>query len=225
MAALAYDLHLAARPEGYDRAGLARGVSLHARIHHIIHTVDDLAAHLVESLRGLLTRDVCRGRDYRLAEPPQQLLAELVVGHANTQRPRLGDEVRGHANGPLQNQRQRLGRHLQNLEGYARRLVDVTHDHVGIAAQHQHRVFVDAAFKFVDALHGLLVRSVAPYAPHRIGGIEDQSPASQHLKRRLHFLFHHNTGDIFGKNNDFHVSGPASGRNFYAEVVRKRLFY
>ena len=113
-----------------------------------------------------------------------------MVGNTHSESALVGDEVRSHSDSTRQNECQRLGRHLHNLEGDARSLVDVADNHICRCAQYEHRLLILALFECVNLGYRLGIRGVATDTPDRIGGVEYQTSVAQYLDCLLYVFLH-----------------------------------
>ena len=75
------DFYLSSRPKFDDRRWYGRISFLLTVIDYIIDILPNLAADFTEIARSRLTGDVCRGGNYGLPEPSNQLTGEFLPGN------------------------------------------------------------------------------------------------------------------------------------------------
>ena len=131
--------------------------------------------------------------------PLHQLAAEGVVGHPHGQRPLLRNQVGRHPHGPGQNEGQRLVGAFEQIPCHGRHTAEITGHIADRIDQHDHAFLVLGTFQGIDAGDGFGIGRIAPHTPQRIGRIDDDASAAQHLDRTFNRFLHGCSGLKFRK--------------------------
>lgn len=189
MNVLSYYFHFPTKAELDDGGGLMGLVLLAPREANVVGLLEDEGVDVAVVLGCGLPADVGGGGHDGLLEAVAELAREGFLGDAYADAAVGGNEVGGQVHGSVEHQRGGLDDAVDELPGHVGHLAHVALQ-AGVAVDEADECLGVVAL--LDAVHfgyGLGVGGIAAYAPHGVGGIEDDAALAQHLYGVLNILF------------------------------------